>query len=52
VSTAQLYTVGVERLICAILIGLLTYDGNLLIITPRARSAAGHGDPDRRQQSR
>lgn len=52
VSKEQLYTVDVERLICAILIGLLTYDGNLLIITPRSGSAAGHGDPDRRQQSR
>jgi hypothetical protein len=34
VSKEQIYQVGIERLICAILLGILTYDGNLLIVTP------------------
>ncbi len=32
------YEVGLDRLICAILLGVLTYDANLLIITPHRRS--------------
>ncbi len=29
------YEVGIDRVICAILLGVLTYDGNLLILAPR-----------------
>lgn len=29
------YEVGINRLICSILLGVLTYDANLLVITPR-----------------
>jgi len=54
-SEAQIYTVDVDRLITAILLGILTYDANLLVITPPGprrgsppRSADVH--PDRRQQ--
>lgn len=31
------YEVGLDRLICAILLGVLTYDANLLVIEPRRR---------------
>ena len=34
VSSAQLYQIDIYRLVCAILLGTLTYDGNLLIIEP------------------
>ena len=33
---SQYYVVGVDKLIGAILLGIVTYDANLLIITPRA----------------
>lgn len=33
------YTVGVPRLIASILLGVLTYDANLLVITPVSRAA-------------
>jgi hypothetical protein len=36
----NVYEVGLDRLVCAILLGVLTYDANLLIIEPR-RSTAG-----------
>jgi hypothetical protein len=29
------YEVGVNRLICSILLGVLTYDSNLLVVTPK-----------------
>lgn len=31
----QLYEVPIERVVCSILLGVLTYDGNLLVIRPR-----------------
>ena len=34
-SRSQIYTVSLTRLICAIMLGILTYDANLLIITPK-----------------
>ncbi len=34
-STNQKYLVRIERLICAILLGIVTYDANLLIIEPQ-----------------
>jgi hypothetical protein len=38
-SKKRYYEVGINRLICSILLGVLTYDANLLVITPsRARS--------------
>jgi hypothetical protein len=33
-TTSQYYPVNIYRLICAIMLGILTYDGNLLIIKP------------------
>ena len=33
-SKSQIYSVRLNRLICAIMLGVLTYDANLLIITP------------------
>ena len=34
-SEGQLYQVNIDRVICAIMLGVLTYDANLLIIHPR-----------------
>ncbi|MBX7168612.1 MAG: C39 family peptidase [Pirellulales bacterium] len=49
-SDSHLYHVSIERVIGAILLGIVTYDANFLIIEPR-RSAAGveHAAADRRQ---
>ena len=38
-----LYTVPIERLINAILLGILTYDANLLVIEPRKRAKDKEG---------
>lgn len=45
VARTQQYLVAIDRLVPAILLGILTYDANLLILTPRSNA-----DPDRRQQ--
>ena len=37
VAQTQLYDVGIDRVLCAILLGVLTYDANLLIIRPRRK---------------
>jgi hypothetical protein len=37
ISESQIYTVSLNRLICAIMLGILTYDANLLIITPKKK---------------
>lgn len=37
ISEFQIYTVSLNRLICAIMLGILTYDANLLIITPKKK---------------
>ena len=37
VAQSQLYDVGIDRLLNAILLGVLTYDANLLIIRPRRK---------------
>lgn len=45
-----LYDMAVDRVINAILLGILTYDANLLIIEPRRRRGGdGHADPGRRR---
>jgi hypothetical protein len=50
VSESQQYVVNIDRLICAILLGILTYDANLLIIEPRKERQGGkHADSHRRQ---
>ncbi len=43
---AHYYEVTLDRLVCAIMLGVLTYDANLLIIEPgrRARKRILHGD--------
>ncbi len=44
------YLVSVDRVICAILLGVVTHDANLLIIEPRTkRRTPEHADPDRSQ---
>ncbi|HEY5673210.1 MAG TPA: hypothetical protein VIR78_05875 [Malonomonas sp.] len=48
VAATQRYDVGIDRVLCAILLGVLTYDANLLIIRPRRkRSSHGQNNPDR-----
>ncbi|MFM9956604.1 MAG: hypothetical protein ACKVZJ_00895 [Phycisphaerales bacterium] len=41
------YEVGMDRLICSILLGILTYDANLLVIEPGPDSAAAGGEAPR-----
>ncbi len=38
-APTQLYPVNIDRVICAILLGVLTYDANLLVIHPRKETA-------------
>lgn len=48
-SDDHFYTVAFDRLVCAILLGVLTYDANLLIIEPRKARRKGlheRGDTD------
>jgi len=40
VAPTQLYPVNIDRVIGAILLGVLTYDANLLVIHPRRRKPA------------
>ncbi len=50
VAPRQHYVVNVDRVICAILLGILTHDANLLIIEPRGRARrSGDAHSDRRQ---
>jgi hypothetical protein len=37
VSPSQFYQVNISRLVCAIMLGILTYDGDLLIIQPQGK---------------
>lgn len=43
------YWISSDRVIGAILLGIMTYDGNLLIIRPRANKERIHADSNRRQ---
>lgn len=46
-ASGQLYDIDIDRVICAILLGVLTYDANLLIVQPRKefpKRAHGHSD--------
>jgi hypothetical protein len=48
-APGQLYETSIDRVLCAILLGVLTYDANLLIIQPRPeRKGAIHAEPHRR----
>ena len=40
-AEGQHYAVALDRLVCAILLGILTYDGDLLIIQPERRKKRG-----------
>lgn len=44
----QNYRVKMDRLIAAILLGIVTYDANLLVIEPRPRAGAGHTSRERK----
>lgn len=39
VASSQLYDVSIDRVLCAVLLGVLTYDANLLIIRPRRKKS-------------
>ena len=41
VSNEQHYWVSIDRVICSILLGILTYDANLLVIQPRRARVVG-----------
>ncbi len=41
---SHIYEVGMDRLICSILLGILTYDANLLVIEPGPDSPAARGE--------
>jgi hypothetical protein len=48
-SSETRYWIGIERVLCAVLLGIVTYDANLLIIEPRRRRRSGvHADTRRR----
>jgi hypothetical protein len=49
VAAEQYYTVRLERLICAILLGILTYDGNLVILAPKTPPPPRPPPPVRRR---
>lgn len=44
VGAGQRYEVNIDRVICAILLGVLTYDANLLIIRPAKTGGRAHAD--------
>lgn len=48
-ARSQHYEITIDRVIGAILLGILTHDANLLIIEPSKKSGSRHGRPDRRQ---
>jgi hypothetical protein len=49
VSGGNRYVVSIDRVICAILLGIITYDANLLIIEPRkVRKQGSHAGTDSR----
>lgn len=47
-SPTHQYAASIDRVLCAILLGILTYDAKLLIIEPR-KERKRRADPDRRQ---
>lgn len=51
-SENHYYEISIDRVLCAILLGILTYDANLLIITPpRRRKIRAYTGTDSRQRS-
>ena len=45
-SEGHYYEVDINRLIGSILLGIITYDGNLLIISPKKKNLKDHDDPN------
>jgi hypothetical protein len=39
IAVSAYYSVNIYRLICAIMLGILSYDGNLLIIHPKKKTS-------------
>jgi hypothetical protein len=49
-AASNMYLISIDRVLCAILLGILTYDANLLIIEPRKKHGGKtRADLDRRQ---
>ena len=44
-ADGQKYEVSIDRVICSILLGIVTYDANLLIIEPGRKKGNGHAAP-------
>lgn len=47
IAPEPVYMASIERVVCAVLLGIVTYDANLLIVRPR--QSEDHVRPDRRQ---
>ena len=52
VSSGQHYYVNISRLMCAIMLGTLTYDADLLIIEPRRKKPGQHAQSDLNRPAR
>jgi hypothetical protein len=49
-APSQYYDIKIDRVLCAILLGIVTHDANLLVIEPRrSRKSPRHDHPHRRQ---
>ncbi len=49
-ADSHFYEAGIDRVLCAVLLGVITYDAKLLVIEPaKPAGRAAHADPDRRQ---
>jgi hypothetical protein len=51
VATTQQYAVNIDRVTCSILLGVLTYDANLVVIQPKSNSPGADGSGDHAQRS-
>ena len=53
IATARRYVVDVDRVVCAMLLGVITYDANMLIVRPKKRTLEEERrDPARRRRPR
>ncbi len=50
-AQALRYSIPVERVLCSILLGIVTYDANMLIIEPQQERPQGSTEDKRRQAS-
>ena len=48
-STSPQYRVSIDRLVCALMLGVITYDANLLVLRPPGGARSHHARPVRRR---